>query len=303
MLSKRLFQKHQTLITVAFLAIYFLINGLVNSTTVLMEALRTPPLPFEQWEPFVWEFTSATGSFLLVLALGVILTRFPWNWHRPVLSLARYCAIALGFSALHVAFMISSREAIYTMLNQDYNFASDAQEWVFELTYELHKDIWSFVFFVLLIGFYRYAVAQWLGDAKDISIDMAEVNGVNKNNDLPRANNHTQQTLTQPNSNNLLLIKKLGREFLIKKHEVEWVAASGNYVNLHIGDQTFPMRATFKTFLENDTSALFKRVHRSYAVNMRFVDNVKLSDSGDGVITLTSGQTVKMSRRYKLALP
>lgn len=76
----------------------------------------------------------------------------------------------------------------------------------------------------------------------------------------------------------------------------------GQYLNLYVGEQTFPMRATFKGFLEQDTYASFRRVHRSYAVNMRYVDNITVSESGDGIITLTSGQTVKMSRRYKLAL-
>lgn len=306
MLSKRLFQRYQAPITIIFLGMYFLINGAVNSTTVLMEALRNPPLPFNQWEPFVWEYTSAVGSFLLVLGLMYCLRRFPWNWHRPFLSLAQYCAMALGFSALHVAFMITSREVIYTILNKDYNFAEDAQEWAFELAYEFHKDIWSFVFFVLVIGFYRYIVAQWLGDAKNINIEITETQGEitenQRNSNKEKPQTKVQDQLKESDNNDLLLIKKLGREFLIKKHEIEWVASSGNYLNLYVGEQTFPMRATFKGFLEHDTYASFRRVHRSYAVNMRYVDNITVSESGDGIITLISGQTVKMSRRYKLAL-
>lgn len=307
MLSKRLFQRYQTSITVIFLGMYFIINGTVNSTTVLMEGLRNPPLPFNQWEPFVWEYTSAAGSFLLVLALAYCLTRFPWNWHRPFLSLAQYCAMGLGFSALHVAFMITSREVIYTILNKDYNFAEDAQEWAFELAYEFHKDIWSFIFFVLVIGFYRYIVAQWLGDAKNINIEITETQGGEITENQRNSNKEKPQTkvqgqLKESDNNDLLLIKKLGREFLIKKHQIEWVASSGNYLNLYVGEQTFPMRATFKAFLEDNTYASFRRVHRSYAVNMRYVDNITVSESGDGIITLTSGQTVKMSRRYKLAL-
>ena len=308
MLSKRLFQRYQTSITVTLLGMYFLINGAVNSTTVLMEALRNPPLPFDRWEPFVWEYTSAVGSFLLVLGLAYCLRRFPWNWHCPFLSLAQYCALVLGFSALHVAFMITSREAIYAVLNKDYNFAKDIQEWIFELVYEFHKDIWSFIFFVLVIGFYRYIVTQWLGDAKNINIEITETHDETstekrKNNgNKERAQKNVQSRLKETDNNDFLLIKKLGREFLIKKHEIEWVASSGNYLNLYVGEQTFPMRATFKGFLEQDTYASFRRVHRSYAVNMRYVDNITVSESGDGIITLTSRQTVKMSRRYKLAL-
>ncbi len=286
LLDKKLFQRYQTGITLLLLSTYFAINGLVNSTSVLMEAMREPILPFEQWEPFVWEFSSAIGSFLLVVWLSGALRKFPWHWQRPIVSFAQYSLLALLFSAAHIGFMIFSREIIYFFMDREYQFAVGLAEWQFELLYELSKNIWSFIFFVILIWSYRYIIAQWLGDAKDITVE-------HKHNDL-----ETEQAT----ETNLLLIKKLGQEFLVNKNEIEWIESSGNYLNLHIGGKVFPMRETFKSFLAKNPHIAFKRVHRSYAVNLHYVSHLTLTTSGDGKIELTSGEMVKMSRRYKLQL-
>jgi len=284
--DKTLFQRYKTGITLFLLGTYFLINGFVNSTTVLMEAMRKPTLPFEQWEPFVWEYSSAIGSFLIVLWLSRVLLQLPWNWQRPMLSFAQYSLMAIVFSVVHIVFMIFSREIVYFFMGREYEFAVGLEQWLFELLYELRKDIWSFIFFTISIWIYRYIIAQWLGDAKDIKVE-------NKLNDI-KSDKATESSL--------LLIKKLGREFLVNKSEIEWIESSGNYLNLHIGSNVFPMRDTFKSFLEKNTHIPFKRVHRSYAVNLNYVSNLTLTTSGDGSIELASGQMVKMSRRYKLQL-
>ena len=98
------------------------------------------------------------------------------------------------------------------------------------------------------------------------------------------------------------MIKKNGHEFLINKQDINWLASSGNYVNLHIDDKVYPMRTTLTSFLDENAYLPFARVHRSFAVNLNDVESVKVGDSGDGVITLKNGHTVKMSRRYKLAI-
>lgn len=279
-----MFQKNQSAITLVLITAYFLVNGFINSTTVVMEYMRSDQMSVEMWEPFTWEFSSAIGSLLLVIVLTKWLQLYPWHWQRPALSIGQYSLMALAFSAAHIAFMILSRELVYALMGREYEFAVGYEQWRFELIYELRKDIWSFVFFVIAIWGYRYIVAQWLGDAKEIG------------EDIP---NEQQQT---GKSSDLLLIKKLGREFLVDKNKIEWIEASGNYLNLYVGEDVFPMRATFKSFLAANAHLTFKRVHRSYAINLNFVDNLTLAKSGDGVIQLSSGKTVKMSRRYKLAL-
>lgn len=301
LIDKAGFQKHQRRITLCVLGAYFFINGLINSTTVLMEAMRLPSMPFERWEPFVWEVSSALGSFLLVITLAHLLTRFPWDWQQPIKSLQCYALIGVIFCVAHVVFMIGSREVVYALVGKGYDFAIGAEQWLFELIYEFRKDIWSFIFFVVLIWGYRYVVSQWLGDATDIDIKSNTDNdksiGLNTpSTQAPKIAKENQQ------QSDLLLIKKLGREFLVNKQDIEWIESSGNYLNLHIGDNVYPMRETFKLFLSKNSHLPLQRVHRSYAINVNLVDNIELTNSGDGAIKLTTGQTIKMSRRYKLSL-
>ncbi len=271
-----------------------MINALVNATTEIMEAMRTPPLSYAHWEPFVWEYTSALSSFVAVIWLTKMLNVYPWNWQRPSRSVSLYSMFALAFSLIHIALMVVMRESIYWLQESNYTFASTLEQWAFELLYELRKDVWSFVFFTILIWSYRYIVAQWLGDATDIALETKKDNSDAIKNEWPA------NSAAKPKD--LLLIKKHGREFLVNKNDIEWIEASGNYLNLHIDGQVFPMRDTFKSFLDKNTHLPIQRVHRSYAVNVNLVNNLSLTTSGDGTIELLSGQTVKMSRRFKLQL-
>ena len=40
------------------------------------------------------------------------------------------------------------------------------------------------------------------------------------------------------------LVRKLGREFLVAANDIEWLQASGNYVNLRVRGHDYPMRST-----------------------------------------------------------
>ena len=40
------------------------------------------------------------------------------------------------------------------------------------------------------------------------------------------------------------LVRKLNREFLIATDDIEWLQASGNYVNLRVAGRDYPLRST-----------------------------------------------------------
>lgn len=97
------------------------------------------------------------------------------------------------------------------------------------------------------------------------------------------------------------LVKKLDKEFLIRVVEIEWLEASGNYVNLHSKGRIYPLRATLSNTLLQLSSKGFSRIHRSLAVNHKAIDSIRYDSSGDGDILLKSGQQLALSRRYKEA--
>jgi DNA-binding LytR/AlgR family response regulator len=96
-----------------------------------------------------------------------------------------------------------------------------------------------------------------------------------------------------------LLVKKLGKEFIVRVEDIEWLESSGNYVNLNIGNRIYPLRATLSTLVDQLEPRGFRRVHRSHAVNLDFVESISPLESGDATITLRNGKTLNLSRRYR----
>jgi two-component system LytT family response regulator len=175
------------------------------------------------------------------------------------------------------------RELSYSITTNDYQFAGNINTLLFELFYELRKDIWSFCFFVVMIAVYRYLISQWLGDA----ISLTE--NINSDNKLS-----TTDTLA-----NLLLVRKLGKEFLVKTKDIECIEASGNYANLHMKNQVYPMRITMTDFIKKGDCFGFVRTHKSFAVNINFIDFIENQPSSDAEIVMQSGKRIRLSRRYK----
>lgn len=267
------FQRFQTLYASALLCAYILINNTINATTQIMEAKRAGDLTFLIWEPFVWEYSSALGSLLMFPALIWLLKNSPFNWQKVPASLAMYFGASIIFSMLHIAIMVGGRKLVYLAYGRSYDFGLS---W-FELIYEYQKDAISFVFFITLIKVYQYVVQQLLGEAS--SIEESE-----------------QQAIPTLNR---LLVKKRGKEFIVKIDDVDWLESSGNYVNLYIGTSIYPLRTTLAALSEQLEDKGFCRVHRSHGVNLDRIESITPLPSGDSEIKLTTGKVLNLSRRYK----
>jgi DNA-binding LytR/AlgR family response regulator len=98
------------------------------------------------------------------------------------------------------------------------------------------------------------------------------------------------------------LVKKLGKEFLLSAHEIEWAQAWGNYVNLHVRGRDHPLRSTLSGLESRLDPERFARVHRSYIVNLGQIAAIEPQDGGDADLLLHSGQRIPCSRTYREAL-
>jgi len=282
--SKEHFQKYKLTYETLALFCYLGINATINATTVLMEEAREVSASFQSWEPFVWEYSSALATLAIFPFIAWFMRKYPWDWQTTKSSIIRYLVAAISYGAMHLGIMAAMREFAYLLTESDYQFAKSFQQFLFEFLYELRKDVWSFVFFVAIIAIYRYIIAQWLGDAQSIT------NKSDKEID-------SQQTESLAN---ILLVKKLGKEFLIKTKNIEWVEACGNYANLHLANEIYPMRITMSEFIFKSRSYGLVRVHKSFAVNINWVHFIEPLVSGDGEIVMQSGKKIRLSRRYKV---
>ena len=269
------FQKYKLRYEIAILFCYFFINNTLLATSVIMEAQRdSKTLPFQIWEPFVWEYASAISALLLFPVIVLLLRKVPFNWQAIKRSLFYYFLASMVFSLCHVAIMVSIKEVAYFIMSKDYEFG----EFWFELFYEYRKDLWGFIFFIILIKAYGFILSRLQGEANPVA--QSEDESISQSFDR-------------------LLVKKLGKEFIIKIEDVEWLESSGNYVNLHSKGRIYPMRATLSKLINQITEQGFCRIHRSHAINLDCIESITPLSSGDSEVKLINGKALNISRRYK----
>lgn len=81
---------------------------------------------------------------------------------------------------------------------------------------------------------------------------------------------------------------------------INFIETSNNCIIIHTQNGKHVTYQSLKRFLQKLTHPALQRVHRSYAVNLNQISSVQKNKNGDGVITLESGDEVKLSRNYSL---
>ncbi|MFL0801158.1 MAG: LytTR family transcriptional regulator [Agarilytica sp.] len=274
------FQRYQYRVGFGLIGLFLFLNATVLATSHLMEGKRgTGDLPFQWWEPFVWEYTSSIAVLMLVPCLHWLMEKLPLSFLNIRRTFLLYSSAACLFSVAHVSLMVGMRKAIYFSQDLQYVFGDLS----YEFLYELRKDLLTFVIFVIVALAYRFITSRIIGEANLVA--------EGESNDSDTAEVSTR-----------LLVKKLGKEFIVNLHEVEWAEASGNYVNLHIKERIYPIRKTLSAFANEVSEKGFCRIHRSHMINLGMVESITPIPSGDAEVQLKSGKTLNLSRRYKDAL-
>lgn len=281
--TKRVFQRFDqrpALYSYLLLILYFFINAAINASSVWMEHRRDPANSLSLWEPIVWEYSSAISTLLLCPLLFYWFNRYPLKLVSFRRQLLAHLFGTLVFSVLHVSIMVALRELVYYWQGGNYNFGPLLREFF----YEYRKDAWGYIWFLLSYQLIMFGYSRLKGEAHQLDTeDVIAGTEVPKNQKAPEH----------------FLVKKLDKEFLIRTDEIEWLEASGNYVNLHSKGRIYPLRATLSSTLELLSSKGFSRVHRSLAVNHNAIESIRYDSSGDGDIYLKCGKQLSLSRRYK----
>lgn len=255
-------------------------NCIGNSLTTLME-IRRHQSDTHSWEPVLWESSSALMWLLvLVPAIAWFTRRYPLHWDNWRQRVPWYLLASLAVSLVHVAGMVALRMLVYRWQGMQYDFGPLGREFL----YEYLKDIRSFTSIVVMMEAYRFVLRRWRGEAS--LLDAPEDGPPMESVELPER----------------FLVRKLGREFLVAANDIEWVQASGNYVNLRVRQHDYPLRSTIAGIETKLDPRRFARVHRSYLVNLDQVASIEPLDTGDARLHLKDGTTVPCSRRYRADL-
>ncbi|TRY31472.1 LytR/AlgR family response regulator transcription factor [Aliiglaciecola sp. M165] len=96
---------------------------------------------------------------------------------------------------------------------------------------------------------------------------------------------------------------KSGSEWLrIKIDSISWIEAAGDYMCVHTHEGTHIVRKTLRQFEQELDKSAFPRINRSTIVNLSKVTRLTPNSNGEYIAKLSSGDEVKVSRKYKLKL-
>lgn len=271
------YEQHRRGWEAALWTAFFLVNWLAGTWVVWLEFQRegsATPL----WQPLLWEGSSNLMQLLLLPLILVWDRRFPLEPGRLRRNAVIHVGLSAVFSLLHVVGMVAIRKLVYAWQGLHYSFG----HWPAELWYEYLKDFRSYAYILGVFYLYRFILRRVRGEAGFLSEE-------------------SEREAPRPVIDRFL-VKKLGREFLVKVDDIEWIEAAGNYVNLNVGSRAYPLRETMTNIAERLADAGFLRVHRSAIVNLDHVAQIVPYDTGDGEAHLVNGERVPVSRRYRKAL-
>lgn len=86
---------------------------------------------------------------------------------------------------------------------------------------------------------------------------------------------------------------------LIDSASIDWIEADDNYVHVHTSAREYLLRRTLQDLLEQLGGARFVRVHKSAAVSIAAIASLSPLFKGDYELTLRTGHTLRVSRRFK----
>ncbi len=224
----------------------------------------------------IYEVSSVGVILALIPAVAWMVSRASPSQHRWLYVIGVHGGASIAFSLIHVGLMVSLRKLAFLIIyGAPYIFTDKIGR---DLIYEYRKDVVTYVLIVFFISFGRQLAQQ--------------------RRELAAAREDARQSKK-------LTLKCGGRSMWIDASDVRWVKSASNYVEVAANGKTHLARTTLAA-IENqlaDAGAPAVRVHRSYIVNMNFVETIQPTGEGDVKIEMSDGAIIPGSRRYRDRLP
>lgn len=99
-----------------------------------------------------------------------------------------------------------------------------------------------------------------------------------------------------------VIVKSKGRLIVWHLDQIDFVEAVGNYVRIYVGRESHLLRETMTSLEGRLDARRFMRIHRSRIVNLDRIRELEPTESGDYIVTLTTGVQLTLSRKYKAKL-
>lgn len=91
-------------------------------------------------------------------------------------------------------------------------------------------------------------------------------------------------------------VELAGTTKMVARSSVRWVEAQGDYARLHTAEGSHLVRVPLATLAERWSDSGFVRIHRSYLVQLRLIDELRVVNSG--YVVVLGGTELPVSRRH-----
>lgn len=99
-----------------------------------------------------------------------------------------------------------------------------------------------------------------------------------------------------------LMVRARGRIYFLEVDNIDYIEAAGNYLLIHAGEKEHLIRSTMSSMVSQLNPELFARIHRSFMVNVTFIQELQASESGGYKVLLQNGERLTLSRTYRDSL-
>ena len=93
-----------------------------------------------------------------------------------------------------------------------------------------------------------------------------------------------------------ILIRDKSKVHIIPVEQVIYIQAQGDYVSIKTKDDTYIKQETMTNMEQRLDRSLFQRIHRSYLLNMNFLDRIEQSTKDSKVAVLSNLEELPISR-------
>lgn len=214
------------------------------------------------------QMTSAIGVLVMIGFVVWWLQHFPVQKSRPLSSIAGQVIGSVIFSVGHYTILFGLRRLIYAVADID---AALPQSLLANLVFEYQKDIKIYIGIVVIILLYKTYVSKQ-------SAEPAMVTGRKK-----------------------LLLQTSQGEAVLDYDQLDYFESARNYVSVFSSGREYLTRNTMNGLLESIADDRFVRTHRSFAVNLDKVEEIRTVDSSY-VVRMQDGREIPLSRGYREAL-
>lgn len=263
--------KHRRRYEALVLFVILLLIATVNATTIILESIQEGG-EVDWIRPWATELTAVFAIPVVLPVLFYFLNQLNLSWENLRWRALWLIPLFLLFAFLHIGVFISVRIFLWNLVGEEYVINSV----LLGLLYEIRKELLTFLAILAIYYSYSFILTRLQGEAKFLS----------------QSDNEGKQEIYRSQ----FLVKMLGRDYLVRVDQIQWVQSASNYVLLNCGDRNYPMRQTLKGIASELDPRQFIRVHRTAIVNLEKVSALK--EKGDIQLELRTGETVPVSKTY-----